>query len=147
MIIINYFGVKIQSSISNKKKMARIFKIKHEKKNELFWREKSKVQFHIPKKKNILAKKSKNMNFTFEVIKGMSQNLFLNTLSIQGWEIVSHLKHSCEGTHHISPLYYKMCNVVSWKKVKVYQMHSLIWICTGCPGKFWIHFSAIFQRT
>ena len=64
--------------------MARIFKIKHEKKNELFWREKSKVQFHIPKKKNILAKKSKNMNFTFEVIKGMSQNLFLNTLSIQG---------------------------------------------------------------
>ena len=87
----------------------------------------------------------------FEVIKGtffyMSQNLFVHTLSIQGWEIVSHLKHSCEGTHHISPLYYKMCNVVSWKKVKVYQMHSLIWICTGCPGKFWIHFSAIFQRT
>ena len=77
----------------------------------------------------------------------MSQNLFVHTLSIQGWEIVSHLKHSCEGTHHISSLYYKMCNVVSCKKVKVYQMHSLIWICTGCPGKFWIHFSAIFQRT
>ena len=142
--------MKIQSSISNKKKWRENSKFKIKKMN-YFGAKNPRFNFTFQRKKRFWRKSQKNMNFTFEVIKGtffyMSQNLFLNTLSIQGWEIVSHLKHSCEGTHHISPLYYKMCNVVSWKKVKVYQMHSLIWICTGCPGKFWIHFSAIFQRT